>query len=324
MGYWGWRPLVWAVCISVWVSGCRLTSEAPLTASPTATPPITLTVRPRASATPTLTPSAPAAAAVPTQPPAAAPAALVYTVRPGDTLLGIALDFGLDLAALQAANPGVNPRALQVGQQLIIPPPTSTPSPPTLPLPLEPPVCYDTPTGALLCLGRVTNAGPTPIEHVRVQVQLWRSDGAPLAAAETAAEQTLIPPGGFAPYGVVIAAPTAAYDHVTAVLLTADDAPQAERRFVLLRVEDERAERSAGRYAVSAVLHNPTPHAAGPARVVLTLLDADGRVTGYRVTVTPVGIEPGARLPVWIDAVPQEGGRTTTSHALYAEARRTA
>ncbi len=322
VGYWGWRPLVWAVCISVWVSGCRLTSEAALTASPTVTPPVTLTVRPRESATPTALPSVAALAAAPTQPPAAAPAALVYTVRPGDTLLGIALDFGLDVAALQAANPGVNPRGLQVGQQLIIPPPTPTPLPPTLPLPLEPPLCYDTPTGALLCLGRVTNAGAAPVEHVRVQVQLWQGDATPLAAAEADVEQALIAPGGFAPYGVLIADPGAAYDYVTAVLLAADSAPQADQRFVQLSIEDEQAARSAGRYVVSAVLHNPTPHAAGPARLVLTLLDANGRVTGYRVTVTAEGIAPGARLPVRIEAVPQEGGRTTASHVLHAEARR--
>lgn len=320
MGYWGWRPLVWAVCISVWVSGCRLASEAPLTPTPTATPPITLTVRLRETITPTPLPPRPALAAVPTQP-SSAPAALVYTVRPGDTLLGIALDFGLDVEALKAANAGVDPRSLQVGQQLIIPPPTPTPAPLPLPLPLEPPACYDTPTGALLCLGRVANHDEHPVEHVRVQVQLWQADGTPLAAAETGVEQAVIAPGEAAPYGVLLSATDPTHDYATAILLSADPAPQADRRFVPLIIEDAQAEQADGRYAVTATLHNPTANASGPARVVLTLLDSAGRVTGYRALLTPDGIAPGGRVAVRVEAAAQESG-VTVSHTLYAEARR--
>ena len=46
---------------------------------------------------------------------------LQYVVQEGDTLYTIALSFGLSLAALQAANPGVDPAALGVGQSLLIP-----------------------------------------------------------------------------------------------------------------------------------------------------------------------------------------------------------
>src|SRR5258708_2760584 len=44
-----------------------------------------------------------------------------YVVRLGDTLYDIALSFGITVDALQAANPGVNPSALTVGQPLTIP-----------------------------------------------------------------------------------------------------------------------------------------------------------------------------------------------------------
>ena len=44
-----------------------------------------------------------------------------YEVQPGDTLASIAQQFGLSLDALQAANPGVDPAALPVGRQLIVP-----------------------------------------------------------------------------------------------------------------------------------------------------------------------------------------------------------
>src|SRR5450759_2976561 len=44
-----------------------------------------------------------------------------YVVLPGDTLYDIALSFGIRVDALQAANPGVNPNTLSVGESLTIP-----------------------------------------------------------------------------------------------------------------------------------------------------------------------------------------------------------
>src|SRR3989442_1370360 len=46
---------------------------------------------------------------------------LVYVVQLGDTLYDIALSFGISVVELQAANPGVDPNALSVGETLTIP-----------------------------------------------------------------------------------------------------------------------------------------------------------------------------------------------------------
>lgn len=51
----------------------------------------------------------------------AQPVKATYTVESDDTLWDIAANYGLSLAELLAANPGVDPRALMVGQQLTIP-----------------------------------------------------------------------------------------------------------------------------------------------------------------------------------------------------------
>ena len=45
----------------------------------------------------------------------------VYRIQSGDTLSAIAKRFGVSLSALLAANPTVNPRALQIGQRIVIP-----------------------------------------------------------------------------------------------------------------------------------------------------------------------------------------------------------
>lgn len=47
----------------------------------------------------------------------------VYFIQSGDTLSGIAKRYGLTLSRLQQANPTVNPRALQIGQRIVIPSP---------------------------------------------------------------------------------------------------------------------------------------------------------------------------------------------------------
>ena len=52
---------------------------------------------------------------------AEAPEDGVYTIQSGDTLSKVAKQFGVSLNALLAANPSVNPRALQIGQKIVIP-----------------------------------------------------------------------------------------------------------------------------------------------------------------------------------------------------------
>lgn len=45
----------------------------------------------------------------------------VYTIRSGDTLSGIAAQRGIGISALIAANPGISPRRLSVGQEIRLP-----------------------------------------------------------------------------------------------------------------------------------------------------------------------------------------------------------
>jgi LysM repeat protein len=55
--------------------------------------------------------------------PATPAATRTHAVAPNETEVSIARKFGMKLGALQAANPGVNPNKLRVGQILNIPPP---------------------------------------------------------------------------------------------------------------------------------------------------------------------------------------------------------
>jgi len=51
----------------------------------------------------------------------ACPGGTLYAIKPGDSLFSLAPRFGTTIAAIQAANPGLDPRNLQLGQTICIP-----------------------------------------------------------------------------------------------------------------------------------------------------------------------------------------------------------
>ncbi len=53
--------------------------------------------------------------------PAPCPGGFTYVIKPGDTFYKIARRFGITVDALIAANPGVDPNNLQIGQAICIP-----------------------------------------------------------------------------------------------------------------------------------------------------------------------------------------------------------
>ena len=57
------------------------------------------------------------------------PGGTIYIIRAGDTLYAIAQRFGTTVNALIAANPGINPLNLIIGQPICIPVPGPTPVP---------------------------------------------------------------------------------------------------------------------------------------------------------------------------------------------------
>jgi len=73
--------------------------------------------------TPTMDIAAQVASAVPTATltPIPPPTPVTYTVRPGDTLFGIASELGVEVEDLMAANGLSNPDTLDVGQVLVVP-----------------------------------------------------------------------------------------------------------------------------------------------------------------------------------------------------------
>ncbi|MBZ0288021.1 MAG: hypothetical protein K8I30_10440, partial [Anaerolineae bacterium] len=185
-----------------------------------------------------------------------------------------------------------------------------------------PPTCYSTPTDQILCLGQVTNPLNEAVRRVNLKVRLLRADGSLLAEGATSVEQSIIPPDGTAPYRVLLKADWRDYAGATVLLESADYAPGALERFIALDVNDQQQHLPDGRLWISAQVHNPDGQAAHVYRVIVTLSDADGNITGYRVIQLNRVLTADESLPLEFGVIAQTGG-TTARHSLYVEAERT-
>ena len=58
---------------------------------------------------------------IPGSEPVSCPDGTLYTIKAGDTLYGLARRYNTTVAAIQKANPGLDPRSLQVGRKICIP-----------------------------------------------------------------------------------------------------------------------------------------------------------------------------------------------------------
>ncbi|MBE0409333.1 MAG: LysM peptidoglycan-binding domain-containing protein [Anaerolineales bacterium] len=120
-----------------------------------------------------------------------------YTVVEGNTMIGIAVRHGVDLADLMAANPEINPRILPIGSELIIPQSDDfqaaliTPTP--IPMETSDPVCYRTNDGGLWCFLSVENNRNEAVENVIARISLLDTEGNLVAENQATTPLNVIP-----------------------------------------------------------------------------------------------------------------------------------
>ncbi len=305
MGHRGWRPGLTALGFCVWISGCTLSRGTLPAITPTQLPPVTLVVRdrePTGQARPAPTASVPAS---PTSP-AAAPPLQEYRIQPGDTLLGIALNYGLELAQLQAVNPGLVPQSLQVDQRILIPLDNAAPRRESLRLELLPPHCWPLPTGRLLCLGQVINREQRAV----ADVQLLLRAGA--VAGQGSAALRLLPSDVAVPYSVLLPG------HAEGPLqVTLHSGHLSDAQPLALELRGEQASQAGGRYRVAATVVNTSAETGAPLRLALSVMDAAGRLRALRVREIPSGLAPAEQRDIVIEAQVEGAG---LRHVLLVEA----
>ncbi len=286
------------------VAACGV--EAPsVPASPSATLRPYLTLTP----TPTSTP-APERTQIPSIGPTPTP--FTHTVREGETLLGIALRYGVALDALIAANPNVDPRFLSVGQELLIPGPEGevpgalAPTPTPQPAAVSPVRCYPESSGGMWCLGAVRNDGDTAMEGIGALMSLYDVQGEIIATEATYAPLNLLMPGQQLPLGVHFAPPAPAPARASLTIVSAVEARQVQERYpgvVLRAVEKQPLDGGAVWRVEGAARLEGDGEGEAQLRVLAIGLDAQGSIVAFRQFTAPEPLRPGQEIPFILDVM---------------------
>jgi len=288
------------VALAILSGGCgRL-----ITPSPEVTPVVILptvvpltTVTPRATSTPA--PSTPAPTATPT----VTPTPIIYRVQSGDTLLAIAAKFGVAAEAIQEANGIIDPRRLQIEQELVIPRPETEAEQPPTPTPTPPPMVIRrlnfqrTPTGGLWAFGEIYNPGTDPLSELVVQVSLF-DENARLLSSETAFPQLdVAPPGQAVSFAILFADPPRQFAQYQAVVLAGVPMSPNTRYYLDLIASNTQGQTTdAGGYRVRGDLRNVGPSDAENLRVLVTAYDEQQRVAAVRQVSLPVSVLRAAAI----------------------------
>ncbi|MEW6568184.1 MAG: LysM domain-containing protein [Chloroflexota bacterium] len=318
------RVLAAALMLTGGLAAC-----APAAADTIPTASATLVAYRTRTATPT--PSRPTATLPPIVTPGPSPTPLAHVVQANDTLVGIALEYGVSLEHLLAANPGINPRFLSIGQAILIPGPEGQPVAALAPTPtpmavvVAPARCYRTLSGSLWCLTAVHNSLEAPVEGAAVLITLLDEEGVVLDSQVAHTPLRLIPPGGELPLAAFFAAPAPRPASTAVMLLSALSAsaeshtlPVSVRKSVDQPGEDRRSWRVAG----EVVLDSEAGAAAGRGGLVLVGYDAEGAVAGLAAWDWEDDLAPGAAVSFDLTLFslgPQLERVTVWAEALAAE-----
>ena len=273
------------------------TTATPLTAR------ITPTHTPRATATPR--PVTPIATATPT----VTPTPIIYVIQAGDTLLDVAIQFDRSTEEIQTANGIIDPRFLQIGQKLIIPPPNEdpedppTPTPTPLPLVVEAINFQETQQGTLWCLGEVSNPGPEALAEVVIEAALLDEAGALLSREAALTQLDVVQPDQAVPFAVLFDTPPSNFAQYQVVVVSAVPISEQARYYFDLETFDVHGSiEGAAIYRLSGQLRNFGSTDAESIRLVAAAYDQDQRVLAQRQAELAVTLlKAGATTPFTID-----------------------
>jgi LysM repeat protein len=291
----GWVRALLAASVTGALAGCAAGQPAPAPVTTVTLQPYRTTVAPISAGD-----SAATIAPLPTAGPSPTPE--TYSVRANDTFLAIALAYGLSREELLAANPGLNPDLLSIGQQLLIPAPggqgTATPIPTPTPLPLQmaAPRCFPNASGGLWCLVTVTNTTGSAVEGLSGLLTLIDTGGEPLVTVPIFPPLNVVPADQVMVLAAYLSPPVPAHSGVAATLTMAVPVQEAESRYALLDWTVVRSQPSADRQSWESGIEIRLPaDSATTWRVAVTILalDDQGQVIGFAKWEPAAALRPG-------------------------------
>lgn len=282
------------VTLLIFLSGCgQLITPPPEVTHVVVVPTATLLVTKPLPPTFTPAPATPA----PTPTPTLTPTPIVYRVQSGDSLLAIAAEFSISSEAIQEANGIIDPRRLQIGQELIIPRPETEAEQPPTPTPTPPPMTIrklnfqQTPADGLWAIGEIHNPSSEPISEVLVQISLFDRD-AQLLTSETAYPQLdVVPAGQAVSFAILFNNPPREFAQYQAVILAGVPMSPNTRYYLDLIAGDLQGQAvDAARYRVKGDLKNAGASDVEGLRLLITAYDDQDRVVAVRQADLPVSV----------------------------------
>lgn len=308
------------ILVIVLLTGCQ---DQPIPQTPPRSPTIapawvgTLQLYRTATPSPTIPFPTASVAIVLTPTPTATP--LMHTVIQGETMLGIAIRYGIALEALKTANPEVDPRLMSVGQVLIIPEAVSTPEPvaatPTsIPLQLSIPRCYRQSDGEMHCIVTVLNQTGTAVENIQVWFGLFDRQNTLIVSQIAIPALNILRENQQTALVVGFPAPVPESFRVQAELLTAFPAAGVEERYLFPEPAELQVELSSSRQQAqiqgSLAVNEPVRWVW----IVALAYDETGQIVGVRKWKGQADCQP-ASTPTETQS-PGDGETTTSSSAV--------
>lgn len=299
---------------STLLAGCGQTAPPVPTSEPAPKPsPVVVTRQPTVTPAPTATPRRATPVPLPTA--TVSPTPVVYTIQSGDTLLKVAIQFDVSTEALQEANGIVDPRFLQIGQTLIIPPPDTdsdtppTPTPTPFPLNVTSIHFQKTKQGTLWGLGAVSNPGSVPLTDVVVEASLLDANGVLLAREAAFTQLDVAQPGKSAPFAILFENPPDSFAQYQVIPVSAVPMSDQTRYYFDLEPFDLfGAAKEQSMYRVRGQIRNTGSNDVESIRLVVVTYDDENRVLAQRQADLVVNLlKPAAATPFEIDLIIPHG-----------------
>lgn len=277
------------------LTGCGLKPDSPLPPAPALSGVSPLNPVPYFTRTVVFnpTPTLPA-----TETPTPTPTPVVYSIARGDTLSKIAQQFGISVETLLAANPGVQPSQLSIGQTITIPssavnPVSSSLSTP-VPADLGSVACFPS-VGGLTCLAPVHNSNAEALENVKVEITLFDENGQPIGHQEGALPFDILQPDQTLPVSAYFPGITSA-NYALSRLLASTLLVAGDKRYVETLLKDTLV--SIDWNGNSAQVTGQVGLAGGEQSaklvwVVAVAYDSNGQIIGFRRWDWKGSIQPG-------------------------------
>ncbi|MEO8357824.1 MAG: LysM domain-containing protein, partial [Chloroflexota bacterium] len=236
--------------------------------------------------------------------PLPSPTPFTYTIKAGDSISSIALQFGVSMDDLQAANPEISPNSMSIGTVIKIPSnpgnPSGEPTPTPAPFTVEQVQCYPTADKGMWCFVLVHNDFPDFMENLSAQVTLVDGNNTSLASQAALLPLNILPPNTSLPLTVFFPpeVPFNAKPQVqvlTAIRLLPDD-----ERYVPATITNTLVQVNANGHnaRVSGMVFSQSQaRVANQVWVAATAYDDMGRVVGVRRWEWDDGLAAGGSIP---------------------------